>query len=451
MQKNSLHNQQKLGILSLADVAIEEDMIHKKQQKIIKKLVDAVHVTAKGKVRSIVHHAPTTSYPDGYVYTKIAGKKVIKSKTEAELYEKLYTHYFGKFAYTFDDVFEMALSEKKDTKNPKDNTLRRDRYEYERHFSKDFRNRDITELSDIDLQKYSQNLVNENQITDKRFLAYKGILNLIFGYALRHGLIEHNPVSSINNSVYLKSCIYCDNDSENKILTKEEIELLINEAKKRALKKYYVYYYALRFSALTGVRVGELCSLRWADINFKEREIHIHTQQLYTVKDGHYSYYEAGYTKNEKGHSKGGRLFPLTNEIKALLTEYSEVLNRENIVSEYVFCYSDGTWMNTMSYKSFLSKLCRKYDLKATSNHALRRSLNSNVLIPNGISEADRAKLLGHSVETNLRHYSYAKKDYIDNARAILDNMPNRSKEPLRNPYGTIPFKQNKSPQTANL
>ncbi len=43
-------------------------------------------------------------------------------------------------------------------------------------------------------------------------------------------------------------------------------------------------------------------------------------------------------------------------------------------------------------------------------NHALRMSLNSNVLIPLGISVADRAAMLGHSVETNLRFYSYAQK-----------------------------------------
>ena len=47
-------------------------------------------------------------------------------------------------------------------------------------------------------------------------------------------------------------------------------------------------------------------------------------------------------------------------------------------------------------------------------------SLNSNVLIPMGISVADRAKLLGHSVETNLEHYSFAQKDYVENTRAIL-------------------------------
>ena len=28
----------------------------------------------------------------------------------------------------------------------------------------------------------------------------------------------------------------------------------------------------------------------------------------------------------------------------------------------------------------------------------------------------------GHSIETNLRHYSFAQKNYLDNVKAILDS-----------------------------
>ncbi len=56
-----------------------------------------------------------------------------------------------------------------------------------------------------------------------------------------------------------------------------------------------------------------------------------------------------------------------------------------------------------------------------TNNHAFRMSLNSNVFIPLGIPATERARLLGHSVETNLRHYSFASKDGIDNLRAFLN------------------------------
>jgi len=61
--------------------------------------------------------------------------------------------------------------------------------------------------------------------------------------------------------------------------------------------------------------------------------------------------------------------------------------------------------------------------------HTARMSLNSNVLIPLGISVADRAKLLGHSVATNLQYYSYAQKDYTENARNVLNHMSRAAKD----------------------
>ncbi len=426
-------------------------MISEKQLKLKMKLVDEVHITSKGKPRSIVSHAPTESYPAGYVYTKVEKKKVIKSKTLNGLYEKLYEYYFGKPVLTIVNIFEKALSEKKATENPKDETIRRTQYEFKRYISEELQQKDITSITDSELKTYTQNLVNSQVMTNKRFLSYKGILNLIFGYAYSNGIIKLNPVSKINNAVYLKSCDCSSSDSAEKILTPDEIQSLIDETRQRANKGYYVYYFALRFSALTGVRIGELCSLKWSDIDYENFTIHIHTQQLSVFKDGHYQYYEVQYTKNECGKSKGGRLFPLTDDIMSVLSELAEILVKENIRSEYIFCYANGEWMNTMSYKSFFGKLARKHNLKAKSNHALRRSLNSNVLIPMGVSAADRAKLLGHSVETNLKYYSYAKKDYVENARELFNSAGNSVKEPQGNPCYTIPFGQKKSPQTANL
>ena len=54
---------------------------------------------------------------------------------------------------------------------------------------------------DIFIRGNNPNIQYENHLTDKRFLAYKGILNLIFGFALRKGIIEKNPVQSIKSSI----------------------------------------------------------------------------------------------------------------------------------------------------------------------------------------------------------------------------------------------------------
>lgn len=67
-------------------------------------------------------------------------------------------------------------------------------------------------------------------------------------------------------------------------------------------------------------------------------------------------------------------------------------------------------------------RLCRAQGLEVTNNHAFRMSLNSNVFIPLGIPVTTRAQLLGHSVEVNLKFYSYAEKDNLQEVCDLLDS-----------------------------
>lgn len=127
-------------------------------------------------------------------------------------------------------------------------------------------------------------------------------------------------MSYIKNRPYMKSCETSKAKSEEKIFSPEEIEMLKAEVRYRmnsGFKRYGDYYitgYAMLFAIETGVRVGELCALKWDDVY--ENYIHIHAQQLFQSVDGKKEIYYAPFTKNEKGVSADGRQFPLTNAIK---------------------------------------------------------------------------------------------------------------------------------------
>ena len=168
------------------------------------------------------------------------------------------------------------------------------------------------------------------------------------------------------------------------------------------LKKYGDYYvngYAMLFAIETGVRVGELCAMKWEDI--KETSVHIHSQQLSKKQKGGTEYYIVPYTKNEKGESEDGREFPLTRNIKSLLAEIRAKQDERGINSEFIFCDESGEWIKKDAYITFLRRLCQSKNFNVTNNHALRMSLNSNVLIPKGVSVADRAAMLTLPIERN--------------------------------------------------
>lgn len=427
-QKQSLKTQFELGIIDTGGARQELDMITKKQKALRDQLVLSSHVTVDGTPRSISHHVPTPSNPKDYYITKMPTGKKIKATTYDGLMDKLFTYYAdGISDYSVRTIFKAALQEKEVTENPKQGTIEKNKYDFDRFISKDFAAKDIRNITALELKKYIQDWVTSEHPKKKAFLSFKGILNLTFGYAFMHKLIPENPVEFIKNKPYMKSCDTKKAKPEDKILSPEEINILKAEVRKRmTLPKYGSYYingYAMLFAIETGVRVGELCALKWEDI--EDFSIHIHSQQLSRKVDNKKEYYLVPYTKNEKGESEDGREFPLTQKIKELLNEIKSKQNELGIKSEFIFCHEDGEWIKTDAYITFLRRLCQSKNFRVTNNHALRMSLNSNVLLPLGISAADRAAMLGHSIETNLKYYSFAQKDYLDNVRELLDSRGN--------------------------
>lgn len=197
------------------------------------------------------------------------------------------------------------------------------KYAYHRFITDDFGKKDIRQLTKADLKAYTQDLVNRLHPKKKAFLEYKSVLNLIFNYALEYDIIQVTPVLAISNDKYLKSCDCTKPKSADKILAMSDIDKVKSEVHRRMTQAKYCGYfingYAILLSIETGMRVGELCALKWDDI--KDDIIHIHAQQLTRKGEHGKEYYYAPWTKDEKGISHDGREFPLTDTIAELLQE----------------------------------------------------------------------------------------------------------------------------------
>ena len=108
--------------------------------------------------------------------------------------------------------------------------------------------------------------------------------------------------------------------------------------------------------------------------------------------------------------------------MKKILDTLREAQQRLGIKSDWIFCNKAGRWIKIRGYISALRKVTIGLGFPITNNHAFRMALNSYVLIPKGLEAPERAKLLGHSVETNLRYYTHARSDeYLEELTHILD------------------------------
>ena len=401
------------------DDAVIDEYMTKKERSLKIEYVKRMHITSEGKPRQI---KPPTGSIKGWS-TRVEGKKRITANTEDALFEKLYEYYSGMSRDTsFRSVFFEALEEISNKKSI--NTKQKYRQDFNRFINADLGKKKVSNITSDYLNNYTVDLLKKHPLPKKSFLGYKGLLNRTFEFAIKKGMIEKNPVSDIKNTEFYPLCHEEHKSPQEKAMSPEQIDSITQEIRRRMKypKKYGICYtlgYMFLLSTLTGMRAAELCSFKRSDI--LEGRLHIHSQQLKDKETRTYFY--APWTKNEKGVSRGGRFFPITDEIASLLSELLEAQKKAGIKSEWLFANKDGSWiLADIQYESFLHKICTRLGYSITNNHAIRMYFNSYVLIPKGVTITNRARLLGHSVEVNSRFYCFEDYDYCDSALKALNS-----------------------------
>ena len=169
----------------------------------------------------------------------------------------------------------------------------------------------------------------------------------------------------------------------------------------------------------TGMRAGELAALRKEDI--VDGFIYVHRQQIRIPKSDYNEkiyFTEVPYTKNERANPKGGRPVPITERCREALV-IAFALEGE---SEYLFHNADGNPIQKDSYEQYLRKVCLKLGINTSNNHAFRVAFNAR-LIEAGVDGIDRCLVLGHSMQTNERHYSFSDKRRAESVKNKLKNI----------------------------
>lgn len=130
-------------------------------------------------------------------------------------------------------------------------------------------------MKDINLVTY-QNALNELHATGLSHSTLVGIQNtgkLIFKWAMEKSVIKTDPTlySYIPKTRQTVEEIEKKSEVIN-YLEKEELALFLEAARTKGLERDYIIFMML---AYTGMRVGELCALKWKDIDFEEHRINV--------------------------------------------------------------------------------------------------------------------------------------------------------------------------------
>lgn len=182
--------------------------------------------------------------------------------------------------------------------------------------------------------------------------------------------------------------------SEDEFLTFDEAERLVAAASPE-------WQPMISVALKTGLRVGELLALRWADVDVVAGQL-IVRRTLW---------------KGEEGVPKGGRHrpVPLSDAAVAVLKAH------RHLRGPYVFCDEAGARLTHSIVKDVVPQACLRAGLaKRITWHGLRHSFASH-LVMRGASLKAVQELLGHeSIEMTLR-YSHLTPDVRRSAVQLLD------------------------------
>ena len=186
----------------------------------------------------------------------------------------------------------------------------------------------------------------------------------------------------------------------------KEVQHIPQKYEMSKLMKYETYF---KLVLATGLRRGEACGLKWSDINWRKRTIHV---QRGVVKLSH----QESITKDPKT-SSGDRMVYLSKEMCQLLKawrkecEWDRAQTANETVSEddYLFRQPNGKPMNPCTFTYRFKLILKANNLPLDLNvHSLRHT-NASLLIAQGVDVRTVASLLGHAqASTTLDIYAHA-------------------------------------------
>ncbi|MBE6140878.1 MAG: site-specific integrase [Firmicutes bacterium] len=192
-------------------------------------------------------------------------------------------------------------------------------------------------------------------------------------------------------------------------LNKVEQKQLITYICESKKQKYIGVFLAL----MTGLRIGEICALKWKDIDLKKRVVIVNK----TLQRVCYKGQKSKILIDEPKTRNSQREIPINNILYEYLLE-ARPTNREL----YVLTYS-MTPTEPRNYRKIFDTLMRKLKLQHISFHALRHTFATR-LIENKVDLKTVSELLGHS-SVNITISIYVHSEFKTKRKAVktLDSI----------------------------
>lgn len=234
--------------------------------------------------------------------------------------------------------------------------------------------RDFSEIGAADIEGYKMN--RRKQVSGSTVNRELALLKHMFNLAIDWDLyLSANPVRKVK--------FFQEFNLASRVLSKEEEERLLHHAAP-FMQDLIV------FGLNTGLRVGEIFSLRWSDVDMEKSVLNLLAQKTGKM-----------------------RTIPLNSSSLRVLGAWG--LNRKN---DLVF-YNHGTGEKFVDLKAGFALACKKAGISDVSWHTLRHTFASR-LLDRGVDLVTVQQLLGHSTVIVTTRYTHTN---LDSKRAAVTKL----------------------------
>lgn len=385
----------KNDILNLDDV--KEAMRKKQKEEILRKHPYSIWQGKDGRWR--------THIPD---ITQKSGRKLVVKSTEEKIYEALDAHYQNideathRASITLRKLYPQWLEYKKLHTRAESYISRIDTDWRTYYRDTEIIDMPIKKLNKLTLDMWAHKLIQDYDMTKNKYYNVTVIMRQSLDYAVDIGLIPSNPMSQVKIDGKRMFRKVKKKPDATQVFSKEELDLIFPmawEDFKNHTKVYELAPLAFLFQFQTGLRIGELCAVRYEDI---ETPNYIHIQRMLRRDTNQV----VEHTKTEYGD----RQVLLTETAKKIIACAKARQEELGVDSEgYIFSIN-GKPILARVIDDLYKKYCKKAGIIQKSSHKARKTYISSLLDAQVNINTIR-EIVGHSDErTTLGNYCFDRK-----------------------------------------
>lgn len=254
------------------------------------------------------------------------------------------------------------------------------------------------------------NLRNGGRLAPKTMDNLKKMLSKAMEKAIDLDFIVKNPVRRVEISRIVKPDI--------RVLTRSEEKLLLDNVLTDEYREYgFAIWLALRF----GLRIGEICGLKWSDFDFNKRLLHIrrtiHRNTNRTPNAKTKTILMEGTPKTQSSI----RDIPFTEAVcdtimsemyKRKRSDYYDVRHADSQMRDFVFINNIGGYAEPKTLNSFFKNMCKKIGIaEAYHFHSIRHTFGTRAAEKN-LNTKIISTIMGHAdVQITLNTYTHVLAD----------------------------------------